>query len=373
MKQSLRLGRVASIPVGVHWSALVIVALIVFGLGSSVLPEFVPKQPQGRYWVAAAVTGALFMASLLAHEVAHALVAQRRGIRVSSITLWVLGGVTAFEQEMRSPRTELETSSAGPLTSLALSGLTLLAMVVMPRPSLLASSAGWLAAMNLALGVFNLLPGAPLDGGRVLHALLWWRYKDRGRADRSAARAGGAVGALLMMWGVMGMFAWNWLGGLWLLFTGWFIAGAAREELTAKLAREGLRDLRVREVMTADPDLASAWLRVADLIPSVVLASHQSVFPVVDFGGAPLGTVSLERLLTVPAERRSETRVDTLVAGRRPPRILAPDDDAAELLEGPVDALVVEGGRVVGMVTADDLERIVRQALLRIGGRGERP
>lgn len=370
MKQTLPLGRVAGIPVRAHWSALGIAALIVMLLGISVLPQAMPGYGQTQYWLVAVITGLLFMASLLIHEAAHALIARRRGLRIGSVTLWILGGYTELQEEAKSPRIELATAAAGPLASLGIAAVTFLAYLVLPRPALAASAAAWLFIMNLMLGLFNLLPGAPLDGGRVLHAVLWWRFGDAVRADRAAARAGQTLGMTLISLGLLGTFLWNWLGGLWLAFVGWYIAAGARQELTVKIARAGLRGLLVREVMTPAPDVAPDWMNVEQLVEKVVLNSRQTVFPVVTFTGAPAGFVSLDTLAAVPPDRRSSTRVGTLTTMQRPVRTLAPDEAAILLLEqvtqgAPIAAVVVDGDRLVGMVTGADLGRALGQALLR--------
>ncbi|MEV1173284.1 site-2 protease family protein [Nonomuraea sp. NPDC049784] len=360
----------AGIPVRAHWSALGLAALIVAVLGGVVLPRAMPGLDHRHYWPVAVVAGGLFVASLLIHELAHALVARWCGLRIGSITLWGLGGSTELEEEAKSPRIELVVAAAGPLASLGIAALAFLTSLIMPRATLPASAVVWLATMNLLLGLFNLLPGAPLDGGRVLHALQWWRFGDRSRADRGAARAGHMLGATLIAVGLFGILLWGWLGGLWLLLLGCFIVAGARQELTAKVARVGLRGLLVREVMTPEPDLAPAWMTVGEFVEKVVLGSRQTVFPVVTFTGAPIGCVSLFNLMTVPRARRSVTRIETLTVTRRPIRVLASDDEAIRLLEQPIRGLliaVVEGGRLVGMVTSTDLDRILGQALLRAG------
>ncbi|MDF5755079.1 site-2 protease family protein [Spongiactinospora sp. TRM90649] len=368
MRGTFPLGTVAGVRVLAHWSALGLAALIVALLGGAVLPRALPGAGPGAYWTVALAAGILFMAALLVHELAHAVVARRCGLKVGSITLWGLGGFTELEEQAETPRVELAVAAAGPLTSLGVAAVGFLVYLVLPRPALPASAVAWLAGMNLLLGVFNLLPGAPLDGGRVLHALLWWRFRDVRRADRGAEQAGRALGMALIAIGVFGTLALGWFGGLWLLVLGWFIIGAARQELTVKVARSGLRDLSVRDVMTPDPERAAAWVTVEEFADQVALNSRQTDFPVVSFAGTPIGVVSLAALASVPPERRGATRVDSLDITRRPMRVVAPDDDATSLIERPALRqliVVVEEGRLVGMVTGADLERILRQAFLR--------
>ncbi|GHE25906.1 putative zinc metalloprotease Rip3 [Streptosporangium violaceochromogenes] len=357
----------AGIPVGIHWSTLLVVALIMAVLGTAVLPVGGPGVSRGLYWAVAAITATAFVASLLAHELAHALVARRRGVRVRSITLWVLGGVTELDDEAGTPRAEAEISVAGPLVSLALAAVAYLALLVFHGPPLILSAVTWFAFVNAVLGVFNLLPGAPLDGGRVLHAFLWWRYHDRFRADRTAARAGQTLGMVLVAAGILQTVMWSPVGGLWTVLIGWFMAGAARSEAFGHAARDGLAGLRVRDVMTPDPDLAPAWLTVEDFVSSVALGSRQLVFPVVDFSGAPTGSVSLETVLGLPPERRAAVHVAEVARRLPPDHVLTPEEPAERILRqsaAPV-VLVTENGRVTGMITSADLTRVLLQAALR--------
>jgi Zn-dependent protease len=370
VKGTFPLGRLAGVPVRAHWSALGLAALVTALLGTAVLPRAVPGLSHAQYWVMAVATGGMFVVSLLIHEMAHALVARWCGLKVGSITVWGLGGYTELADEAKGPRVELAVAAAGPLASVCIAVLGLLTFLVIPGGTLPASAVAWLSTMNLLLGVLNLLPGAPLDGGRVLHALLWWRSGDRLRADRAAARGGHVIGTTLIAAGLFGTLFWGWLGGLWLMLVGWFIVAGARQELTVKLAGIGLRGLRMREVMTPEPDRAPAWITVEEFVNRVVLNSRQTVFPVVDLKGAPIGCVSLLALIAVPRERRSGTRIETLPVARRPVQVLQAGDPAAKLLDQPLRGqliVVVEDGLLVGMVTAADLDRVVGHALLRAG------
>ncbi|RCG29982.1 site-2 protease family protein [Sphaerisporangium album] len=370
MKQSLRLGRVAGIPVGAHWSTLLIVLLIGGVLASTVLPQAIPGQPPGRYWVVAAFTAILFLASLLGHELAHALVARRRGVPVTSITLWLLGGVTEFAGESRTPRDEFRIAVAGPLVSLILGAVFFLAATLLAGPALVVAAVRWLALMNGVLAVFNMLPGAPLDGGRVLHAVLWRRTGDRARADRAASRSGQGLGMALIAVGAAQLVLAAWTGGLWMMLIGWFLVSAARGEGMIRAAQEGLKGWRVRDVMTPSPDVAPAWQDVDDFITTTALRSRQSVFPVVDFAGGSAGVLTLQALTAVAPERRHDLRIAALARPLTPEHLMSPDDDASRILErsassGELMAVVTEAGHVVGMVTKADFTRALQQAVLR--------
>jgi len=375
MRQSVRLVRVAGIPVGAHWSALIIAALVVGLVGGALLPAATPGYPQSLYWLVAVVAAGVFLAALLAHELAHAIVARRHGIQVRAITLWALGGVAEIEGDAPDPRTEFAIAVAGPLTSLGAAGAFWLATVGVSAaewPIVLPAVLGWLAFMNVALAVFNLLPGAPLDGGRVLHAVLWWRYGDRARADQAAKRSGEVLGVVLIAVGVLEALALAWAGGLWLALIGWFLVSAARSEASARAARDRLAGLRVRDIMTPHPDSAPGWVSIDWFVTTIAGRSRQTAFPVVDLSGAPAGFVEVEMLATVPVAERGMTRVDKVAVRVPPEHVLGPDDPATVVLERPalgreVIGLVVDAGRVVGMLTTLDVARLMRQAQLGYG------
>ena len=375
MRQSVRLFRAAGIPVGAHWSALIIAALVVVLVGGTLLPVATPGYPQTLYWLVAVLAAGLFLAALLAHELAHAIVARRRGIRVRAITLWALGGVAEIEGDAPDPRTELAIAMAGPLASLAAAvtfWLATMGVAAADWSTVLSAVFGWLAFMNVALAAFNLLPGAPLDGGRVLHAVLWWRYADRARADQAAKRSGEVLGAALIAVGVFEAVALAWPGGLWLALIGWFLVSAARSEASARAARDRLAGLRVSDIMTPHPDSAPGWVSIEWFVATVAGRSRQTAFPVVDLSGAPVGFVEVETLAAVPGAERATTRVDKVAVRVPPEHVLGPDDPATVVLERPalgreVIGLVADGGRVVGMLTTMDVARLIRQARLGYG------
>lgn len=235
MKQSLRLGTISGIPVGIHWGMLVIAGLYLFTLGGQILPAAVPAAPTGAHWLVAAMGVALFFGSILAHELGHSLVAQREGIRVRAITLWLLGGVAEIERDATTPGAEFRIAAAGPAVSIALAigflggayAWDSFAIVDPGGPSLIATMLWWLGIVNGFLAVFNLLPAAPLDGGRILTSVLWWRSGDPYRARGSAARAG-QVFALALV----GLGAWQITSGagFWLLVLAWFLYTGANAE-----------------------------------------------------------------------------------------------------------------------------------------------
>ena len=373
MKQSIRLGRIAGIPVGVHWSVLVIVALIGGILGASVLPGMVPHQAAVAYWAVAVPGALLFVAALLAHELAHAVVARRKGVPVKSITLWALGGVAELGGEPPTARADLQIAVAGPATSLAAAvvfgGAWAIAWAA-GGPALLSAALFWLAVMNGLLAAFNLLPGAPLDGGRILRAALWLRYHDRARAARAAANAGRAVGALLVAAGLGELLLWRDLGGVWLGLIGMFVISAASAEAANETAAAALGGLRIRDVMTPDPAVGGTWMSVTDFAARVAMHSSQGVFPVIGFDGAVAGFTGVDMLGRIPPEDRAITTLGQVMLPVPGEYLAAPDDPAASLLTrrplgGELSAIVTDEGRIIGLVTIENLRRAIRRAALR--------
>ncbi len=373
MRQSLRLGRVAGIPVGAHWTVGVILVIIAELLGVNVLPAEFPHRAVAMYWAVAIPSALLFAGSLLAHELAHAIVAKRNGLRVRSITLWMLGGVTELEGDPPSAGADLRIALAGPAASAGAAvafGALAAAIGYGGGPPVAAGAVIWLAVTNGLLAVFNLLPGAPLDGGRVLRAALWWRTGDRVRAGLAAARAGRVLGLGIALVGLADLFAWGDFGGVWLMLIGWFVVSAAGAEAAEVTAASALAGLRVSDVMTPDPGIAPAWSTVSGFIDQVAAHSRQAVFPVVDLDGTLTGLVFTGALARIPAEDRSGVRLGQVAEPVPPAYRAAPGDPAGSLLSRPllhgeIAAVVLDQGRVAGLVTADDLRAAVRRAQLR--------
>jgi len=332
-----------------------------------------PGQPAVAYRAVAVPCAAAFMAALLAHELAHSLVARRCGVPVTSITLWALGGVSELGGEPPTARADLRIAAAGPAASLAaglLSGGLAAAVHAGGGPGIAVAALGWLAAMNVLLAAFNLLPGAPLDGGRILRAVLWRRTGDRVRAARSAAAAGRAVGAALIILGMGEVLLWADAGGLWLALIGMFVMSAAAGEATAGAAAAALAGLRVGDIMTPDPDIGGTWMTVAGFIDGIALRSAQAGFPVIGPGGSLAGVTGVSRLGRVPPDSRASTTLGQVMDPVPPGYLAAPEDPAAPLLSRPplagdLAAIVLTEGRITGIVTVSRLRQIIRREALR--------
>jgi Zn-dependent protease/CBS domain-containing protein len=370
MGDGIPLGRIAGIRVAASWTLLIVVALLVLGLAGGVFPREYPGLAAGWYLAAAAVGAALFLVSLLAHELAHALVARRAGVAVESITFWLFGGVARLSGDAGNPVAALWIALVGPLTSLALGGVFAAAASGLRgagAPRAVAGVPGWLAWTNLGLALFNLLPGAPLDGGRVLRALLWIRSGDRDRSARIAARAGRVLGIALVGLGIFQIFSGLGASGLWIAFIGWFLGGAARAEEELATARGTLAGIRVRDAMTPSPVAVPASASVAQVLAEMTTRLRFTSLPVLDDRGALVGLVTLRRLREAPPERRAATRVGEVACPREDLVTVSPDEPLADLL-GRVSAgedrraLVLEGGQLVGIVSPADIMRALAAA-----------
>lgn len=370
MRQSIRLGTVHGIPVGAHWSAVVILVLLIEGLAAGALPVSAAGYATAAYWLAAAGLAGLFLASLLAHEYAHARTAQHYGIRVRSITLWMLGGVSELDREPSRPSADLLIALAGPAASLAAAGTFLLAAVAAGLTGAVLPQVGfvWLALVNGAIAIFNLLPGAPLDGGRVLGAILWRLRGDRARARQAAARSGIVIGLVLSTAGIVLAVSARNLGGLWLVLLGWYLIGAARSEAAAVRLTSGLGDVPVGRLMSAPAVCGYTGQTVAAFVADIAAAHPHRCYPVVDLDGRFAGVVTTATLARVPAQRRAEVRLGQVLIGPAQVPVAHPRTtmrDPAAFPTGPLRiTVIVEGGRPCGVLTAGDVQRALDVATL---------
>lgn len=353
----IRLGRIFGIPVLVNWTLLVAGVLFTYTLAVGELPFAAPGAHPAAYFVAGAVGAVLFFACVGAHELSHSLVAQRNGVGVERITLWLLGGVAQLSGKVRTAGAEFRIAVAGPLMSVALGacfgGVAWLSYTV-GIPDVIVAMFVWLAFVNIVLAVFNMIPAAPLDGGRVLAAVLWGIWKDRFRAQIVAANVGRVFGVGLIAVGVVQLFTGG--NGIWLWLLGLFIITVANaERRTAQLERT-VGERTVRDVMNPHPVTVAGWTTVEYFWMSPPLGHHH-VYPVQRWDGGVHGIVRVERLAQVPAPRRAEVRVQDLA---EPATEAAPDEALIDVLDratGPL-LLAVEGGRLVGVVTAEDLQLV---------------
>lgn len=379
MNENLSLGRIAGIHVGLNWSLLVVGALIAWSLATSILPSASPGQTSGAYWTAGVVSAFVFIASLLAHELAHSVVAMRRGVRVEGITLWLFGGVSRFSSDTSSPGAQAIITFVGPLTSLVLGALFYIVSGAFgggAHPGLVPATLAWLGYINIVLGIFNLIPAFPLDGGRLLQSLLWVGTGDRQRATTIAARIGMVFAFLLIAYGLASfLIAGNLFNGIWSVFLGWFLLSAARAEEASGLIRQGLSGISVAQVMTPDPVQAPDDISVENALHGYVLTSRHSTFPTHDAAGRLSGLLTLTALKNVAADTRGTTLIKEIICPLDQVSTAGPADPVANLLGLPEGCsegrtLVVDGGRLVGIISPSDINRLLRRS---VAGRGQTP
>lgn len=381
LASGFRLGSIAGVAITIDWSLLLIVFLITFSLAAGVFPAWHPEWSAALSWTTALAAAVLFFASVLAHELSHALVGRAVGVEIRRITLFMFGGMAHMESEPPSWRAELGMAIVGPVTSLVL-GVAFLAVAAAmggtvdvaaedPQAALaalgpLASLLLWLGPVNIILGLFNLVPGFPLDGGRVLRAAMWGITGDLLRATRWASRAGQGFAWVLMSIGfamIVGLrvplFGGGLVNGLWLAFIGWFLNNAAIMSYRQMLVRESLADVPVRSLMltryvTVNPDVT-----VATIVNEHLMSSGQRAFPVEDQGRF-IGIVSLRDVSKCNSNDWPVTPVGDIMmpAGRL--ATIGPETDAAEALEllarNDVNQIpVVRDEQLLGLLRREDI------------------
>jgi Zn-dependent protease len=357
---SFSLGRIAGIKIGVNWTWLIVVALITWSLATQVFPHQNKGLSDGTYVAMAVVASLLFFTSLLLHELGHAFQAQREGMEIEGITLWLFGGVARFRGMFPSAGAEFRIAIAGPLVSLALGVLFVAATALIAMSDVVDGVAAWLGYINLMLLVFNLLPALPLDGGRVLRSALWGAKRDFASATRIAAAIGRGFGYVFIAAGVALFFWADDVGGLWLAFIGWFLLGAATSEARYLAVRDALAGLRVRDLMVREPATVPPDLSIGDLMDEVVWTHRYTTYPVVEDGRA-VGLLPFRSVAQVPRREWDERTVRDCMLPRDEVPTLESDDSLeealAELGDGVGRGLVLDGDRLVGFLSITDLVR----------------
>ena len=372
MLSGWRIGRVAGIEIAIHPSWLVIAFLITWSLAGVQLPDQFRGWTQAQYWIVAAGTALLFFASVLAHELSHAVLARRLGLKVTGITLFIFGGATTIDEEAARSRDEALIALAGPLTSLVLGGALLGVAALVSQPQV-AALLSWLGIVNVALGVFNLIPGFPMDGGRVLRAILWRLRGDRLLATRNAATVGRAFAFLLVVGGIsLALMTGQLFNGLWLALIGWFLSNAAEATAAQAGVERTLRGVRVRDVMDPDAPSVSPNESVSDLVQERLLRGPDRSFLVLHDDGGLAGVVTLGDVRGIPRESWDQARVTDIMTRYADLATIGPDAPVAEALKllqarevGQLP-VVVEGRTPVGILTRTGILRTI-DARMKLG------
>jgi Zn-dependent protease len=363
---SIRVGRLAGIPVGVQPLWLLVVALITWSLGAVYYPDRVDGIAPVASYGLGLLSALLLFASILLHELGHSLVARRNGVEIEEIDLWLLGGVARMAGYPKTAGAELRFAIAGPAVTLAIGIFFLALAVALPdsAPAAVRAVVEYQAFVNLTILGFNLLPAFPLDGGRVARALIWWRSGDVTRATRLAASIGRGFGYVMIALGFVGAVTGG-FGGIWLAAAGFFVIVAARAEESGLRARVALSGREAGQLMSFPAVTIPADISLEGALQQYFLPHRHSAFPVTE-GGRAIGLVDLETIERVPPARRASTKVGE-VANRDPSLLIDEAQDVAELLEQPAfqevgRAVVRTAGDQVGIISITDVERL-RHAL----------
>ncbi len=368
MTPQIRLGRIFGIEIGLHLSWFVIALLIVFSLAGH-FQTINPEWSRAVIWMTAIATGLLFFAALLAHELSHALVAKARRLPVRSITLFALGGVTQVEKEAGDARSEFWMGIAGPIASAVIGAACLLAALALgwapqsqPATPILGMLV-WLGYINITLALFNMIPGFPLDGGRILRAAIWWATGDPDRSTRAAARVGQVAAMGFIVLGLVRFFGGSGFSGLWIAFIGWFLLDAARASYARVVMLEHLRGIRVGEVMDHECVLVDGHRSVQDLVDAELLRTGRRCFLVTE-NGAARGIITPSEIAGI---ERGDWPTTTLEQAMRPIETLktvTPETLVLDALEKmgreDINQLpVVSNGHVDGLISRSDLVRLL--------------
>ena len=360
MPGGFRIGRIFGIPIDLHPTWFVVFLLVTFGLAGNLNVEH-PEWSATLRVVGAAATSLLFFASILLHELGHSVVALRHRVPVLSITLFIFGGVAMLEREPDSARAELQIAIAGPIVSALLALLFGGLAAIAPDDSLPASTLGWLSLINAGVAVFNLLPGFPLDGGRILRAFLWWRSGDLDRATRFAANVGQWIAYAFIAWGALRAVGGD-VGGLWTAFIGWFLLSAARATVRQATVDTSLRGLRARDLMSPDVARIPASASVGRFARDLVMRGRR--WALVERDGTPVGLISLTDVRRLTPEEWDGTVVGQVATPMAKVLTATLDSPARELLRAMATRQVnqipiEENGKILGAVTREALVQAI--------------
>ncbi|MBN1145977.1 MAG: site-2 protease family protein [Anaerolineales bacterium] len=365
MKANITLGQIWGIPIGINASWFLVFGLITLSLSTGYFPAAYPQLSSISTLALGVLTSLLFFSSVLAHELGHSFIALREKLPVKGITLFIFGGVAQIGQEPRSPGAEFRIAIAGPLTSVALAALFGGLWFASQDIVLLAAPSLYLARLNLMLAVFNMIPGFPLDGGRVLRALVWWWTKNYARATQVASAAGQIVAFGFIGIGLVNMLSGRFADGLWLAFIGWFLRNAAASAALQLNVQEKLRGATVAQAMSRDCAPVNGLATLHQLVHERVLTNGQSCFFVTDYFGRARGVLSLQDITRVPQSKWRFTTAEQVMkpVGRHLQFDLDMDllaalqsMDEANIAEAPV----VDRDQPVGLLSRDQILRYLR-------------
>jgi Zn-dependent protease len=362
MPGSFRLGRIAGIDIYIHFSLLIILVLLTWSLATGWFAQLYPGWSTATYWIVSLIAAVLLFVSVLLHELAHSVVARARGLPVKNITLFIFGGVSNLQQEPGSPGVEFQMAVVGPVVSLLIGGLSLLLYVILRGNSpQLEAILGYLGVTNLLLGIFNLIPGFPLDGGRVLRSIIWKITGSLRRATRIASIVGQVIAYLFILWGIWTFFTGDILDGIWIGFIGWYLLTAAHSTNSQVMLESMFRGVTVDQVMNKTPIMVPANISLQRLIDEYFLP-HGLRTAFVTQGEQLAGLITLGDIGHVPREEWEQTPVGFVMIPLERLHSVAPEQNLNDVLplmaNRDVNQLpVVQDGKLVGVLTRDAIIR----------------
>jgi Zn-dependent protease/predicted transcriptional regulator len=364
--QEMDLFKVAGVQIAIDYSWLIIFALVLWSLSAGYFPALHPGNTYIEYWIVGLVATLLFFASIVTHELSHAVVANRLGQPIERISLFIFGGMAHLGHEPTSARDELKIAAAGPITSFVLGAFFL----AIPRVfgldeslSMWASVFNYLGFINFALGLFNLLPGFPLDGGRILRAVLWQRSGDFRQATASASEWGKGIAYGLIFLGALQIFAGALIGGIWLIFIALFLKGAASSSYQSLVIEQVLGSLHVSDLMVRDPITIDAETTVADVINDHFMRHGHGGYPVLRDNHV-VGLISLGQIRDCPAGERASKRVSEIMRPLDPAIVIAPTAPVSNAMRQMAESdsgrlLVMEQDRLIGLITRSAIAHFI--------------
>jgi Zn-dependent protease/predicted transcriptional regulator len=365
---SLRIGRILGIPIYIHASWVIIFVLITMSLGA----QFTAQHPQWtptQHWSIGVLTSLLFFASILFHELSHSMVARAYKIRVDSITLFVFGGVARISQEASRAIQEFNIAVAGPIASLFLGGVFYVLTIFFPYGTMTGALALWLAGINVLLAIFNLLPGFPLDGGRIFRAIVWGITKDFTRATKMAGTSGKLVAYGMIVFGTgYALSTGQWQAGLWYAFIGWFLLNAAQESVAQIVVRETLSGLHAADVMSQEIPMVPRDITLEDYSQEVLRTGRRCHLVITD--DRLVGMMNVHALNSVPRDEWTQMSVQAVMIPRDKILWASPEESLLGLLErllaADINQMPVvsgaenDGAHIIGMITRDSILRVMR-------------
>jgi len=358
--RSFQIAKIFGIPFRLDFSWFIIFIFVTLMLSMSFFPDSFKGWHSEYYWIVGIATSLLFFASVIVHELAHSIMSKRTGIQVKSITLFLFGGIAQIGKEATQPKTELVISIAGPASSAFLAGIFYgIAYLCNGLNVYLFALTSYLSYVNLILAVFNMIPGFPLDGGRVLRAVIWLATGNYLRATKIATTAGYVISIAMILTGALIFFIWGYFDGLWLIFIGFFLNGTARSTYQQTILRENLKGYTAQDVISRDLPRIPRNVNLMDLIEGTLVKSPYKFYQVTD-GDSMVGILTIWQIKKVPQRQWSLTTVANIMIPVEQLKTVRPADDASSIIEkfdqGQDDVVAVSSeGKIVGIIARHTL------------------